>query len=130
MASSSGVSSSLIPEVLNRNNYKTWRSRIETYLLAEDLLEVVEATREPAANLEDDEPEYKAWKRKNAKALYAIQNSCGQEMFQFISEIKMAKFAWETLEKVSILRVEIKCTNGLMSIANLLTLSIPIQIGN
>ncbi|KAL6179422.1 hypothetical protein ACLB2K_050937 [Fragaria x ananassa] len=108
MASTSGVSSSVIPEVLNRNNYKTWRSRIETYLLAEDLWEVVEATREPAGNLEDDEPEYKAWKRKNAKALYAIQNSCGQEMFQFISETKTAKFAWETLEKVSILggRVE------------------------
>ncbi|KAL6179427.1 hypothetical protein ACLB2K_050942 [Fragaria x ananassa] len=99
MASTSGVSSSVIPEVLNRNNYKTWRSRIETYLLAEDLWEVVEATREP---------KYKAWKRKNAKALYAIQNSCGQEMFQFISETKTAKFAWETLEKVSILggRVE------------------------
>ncbi|KAL6184697.1 hypothetical protein ACLB2K_046097 [Fragaria x ananassa] len=104
MASTSGVSCSLIPEVLNRNNYKTWRSRIETYLLAEDLWDVIEAIRETAANLEDDEPEYKAWKRKNAKALYAIQNSCGPEMFQFVTETKMAKFAWETLEKASIQR--------------------------
>ncbi|XP_062028348.1 uncharacterized protein LOC133744224 [Rosa rugosa] len=99
MASTTGVSGALILEVLNRNNYKKWRLRVETYLLAEDLWEVVETIREPAANLEDDESEYKAWKRKNAKALYAIQNSCGPEMFHFISETKMAKSAWETLEK-------------------------------
>lgn len=77
---------------------------MKTYLLVEDLWEAVEAIREPAAKPEDDELEYKAWKKKNVKALYAIQNSCGPEMFHFISETETAKTAWETLEKVSILR--------------------------
>ncbi|KAM5575594.1 hypothetical protein ABKV19_014512, partial [Rosa sericea] len=100
MASSAGVSSSLIVEVLNRNNFKKWRLRVKTYLLAEDLWEIVEAVTEPA-KLEDDEVEYKSWRKKNAKALCAIQNSCGLEMFNFISEIETAKNAWEALEKVS-----------------------------
>ncbi|KAL6221266.1 hypothetical protein ACLB2K_009017 [Fragaria x ananassa] len=104
MASLSGVSNSPILEVLNRNNYKSWRLRMKTYLLVEDLWEAVEAIREPAAKPEDDELEHKAWKKKNVKALYAIQNSCGPEMFHFISETETAKTAWETLEKVSILR--------------------------
>lgn len=70
---------------------------MKTYLLSEDLWEVVEAIKEiPAATLED---EYKAWKRKNAKALYAIQNSCGPEMFSFICEIETAKSAWKALEQ-------------------------------
>ncbi|KAM5575565.1 hypothetical protein ABKV19_014494 [Rosa sericea] len=101
MACSPVVSNPHILEVLDRNNYKHWRSRMKTYLLSEDLWEVVE---EPtAAKLEDhDEAEYsKAWAQKNAKALYAIQNSCGRETFSFISEIETAKTAWETLERVS-----------------------------
>ncbi|XP_061988922.1 uncharacterized protein LOC133707372 isoform X2 [Rosa rugosa] len=100
MASTVGVSSSLILEVLNRNNYEKWRLRVKTYLLAEDLWEVVEAITEPA-NLEDDGAEYKSWRKKNAKALYVIQNSCGPEMFNFISQTEMAKSAWEALEKIS-----------------------------
>ncbi|KAK9930454.1 hypothetical protein M0R45_027491 [Rubus argutus] len=98
MASTPVGSNALIPEVLNRNNYKDWRRRLKTYLLARDLLEVVEGIKEPA-KLEDDEGEYKAWTKKNAEALYVIQNSCGQEMFSFIGEIETAKTAWKALEQ-------------------------------
>ncbi|XP_024175132.1 uncharacterized protein LOC112180795 [Rosa chinensis] len=89
-------SNALILEVLDRSNYKYWRSRLETYLLAEDLWEVVEAI---PPKLKDNPAEYKNWTKKNAKALYAIQNSCGRELFSFISEIKTAKCAWEVLEQ-------------------------------
>ena len=74
---------------------------MKAYLLSEDLWEVVKPIREPAAKLEDDEAEYKAWTKKNAKALYAIQNSCGREMFYLISETETAKGAWEALENFS-----------------------------
>ncbi|KAK9930435.1 hypothetical protein M0R45_027472 [Rubus argutus] len=98
MASTPVGSNALILEVLNRHNYKNWRSRVKTYLLAEDLWEVIiQAMTEPAKH--DDE--YKAWAKKNAKALYAIQNSCGPEMFPFIRETETAKSAWEALERVS-----------------------------
>lgn len=98
MASTPVGSNALILEVLNRNNYKDWRPRLKTYLLAKDLWEVVEGIKEPA-KLEDDEAEYKAWTKKNAEALYVIQNSCGQEMFSFIREIETAKTAWKALEQ-------------------------------
>ena len=68
--------------------------------MVEDLWEVVGANREPA---DDDELEYKAWEKKNVKALYAIQNSCGPEMYHLISESETAKGAWEVLENVSTL---------------------------
>lgn len=100
-ASSPVISNALIREDLNSNNYKYWRSRMKAYLLSEDLWEVVKPIREPAAKLEDDEAEYKAWTTKNAKALYAIQNSCGREMFYLISETETAKGAWEALENFS-----------------------------
>ena len=82
---------------------------METYLLVEDQIEVIEET-EPA-KLEDNnsvfflhekegiDSKYKAWRKKNVKALYAIQKKCGPEMFCYIREIKTAKGAWETLEK-------------------------------
>ncbi|KAM5575619.1 hypothetical protein ABKV19_014531 [Rosa sericea] len=98
MASTPVGSNALILEVLDRSNYEDWRSRLKTYLLAEDLWEAVEAIVKPP-KLEDDQTDYKAWTKKNAKALYAIQNTCGRELFSFIREIETAKSAWEALEQ-------------------------------
>ncbi|XP_040369448.1 uncharacterized protein LOC112189352 isoform X2 [Rosa chinensis] len=82
-----------VPEVLNRFNYEDWSLRVETYLLAEDLWDVVEASNEPA----NDEREYKIWRKKNAKALLAIQISCGSDTFSFIRNTRTAKVAWDAL---------------------------------
>ncbi|XP_040367106.1 uncharacterized protein LOC112175836 isoform X2 [Rosa chinensis] len=98
MASTPVGSNALILEVLDRSNYEHWRSRLKSYLLAEDLWEAVEAIVEPP-KLEDDQTDYKAWTKKNAKALYAIQNTCGRELFSFISKIETAKSAWDALEQ-------------------------------
>ncbi|XP_061988764.1 uncharacterized protein LOC133707230 [Rosa rugosa] len=98
MASTLVGSNALILEVLDRSNYKHWRSRLKTYLLVENLWEAVEAIVEPP-KIEDDQTNYEAWTKKNVKALYAIQNSCGRELFSFISEIETAKNAWEALEQ-------------------------------
>ncbi|KAL6184680.1 hypothetical protein ACLB2K_046080 [Fragaria x ananassa] len=85
--------------LINRNNYKKWRLQVKTYLLSEDLWDVVEANTEPP-KLEDDQAGYKAWTKKNAKALHTIQCSCEPEMFPFIRETESAKTAWEALEQV------------------------------
>ncbi|XP_062025828.1 uncharacterized protein LOC133742164 isoform X1 [Rosa rugosa] len=96
MASITVASNSIVLEVLNQHNYKEWSSRVETYLLAEDLWDVVNMKPpEP----EEREVEYKAWKTKNAKALHAIKISCGTQPFSFINETRTAKMAWEVLEK-------------------------------
>ncbi|KAL6135811.1 hypothetical protein ACLB2K_068036 [Fragaria x ananassa] len=85
---------SSILEVLNLYNYEDWSLRVETYLIAEGLWDVVEATAETPNN---GETEYREWRMKNAKALHTIQNSCRTDVFGFICDIRMAKDAWETL---------------------------------
>ncbi|CAB4304890.1 unnamed protein product [Prunus armeniaca] len=84
------------PPVLNQYNYEDWSFRIKLYLLAEDLWDVVEATTEPPKS-EDGEAEFKAWRKKDAKALILIQNYCGSANYSLILGTKTAKAAWDTL---------------------------------
>lgn len=96
MASATVASNAIVLEALNPHNYKDWSSRLETYLLSKDLWDIVKAEPPEAEN---GEAEYKAWRKKNAKALHAITISCGTEIFSFIRETSTAKKAWEILEK-------------------------------
>ncbi|XP_062029415.1 uncharacterized protein LOC133745368 isoform X2 [Rosa rugosa] len=101
MASTTTVTcNAIVPELLNPHNYKHWSSRVRTYLVAKDLWDVVKG-KHPTP---DAEVENKAWMKKNAEALHAINISCGTEMFSLISEIDTAMEAWEVLEKVFKLR--------------------------
>ncbi|KAL6216511.1 hypothetical protein ACLB2K_009734 [Fragaria x ananassa] len=94
-----------IPEFLSHTNHKQWSLRVKTYLLSEDLWEVVEpATEIPKleeadGEQEDDGAKNKVWATKNAKALHIIHNSCGSDMFSVISEISNAQTAWAALEQ-------------------------------
>ncbi|XP_004301352.1 PREDICTED: uncharacterized protein LOC101304778 [Fragaria vesca subsp. vesca] len=103
MAISTAVASNtIVLEVLHnldQHNYQDWSSRVETFLSAEDLWDVVKA--EPSAEPKDGEPddEYKAWMKKNAKALHAIKVSCGTQVFSIIREARTAKVAWDNLEQ-------------------------------
>ncbi|KAL6136257.1 hypothetical protein ACLB2K_061556 [Fragaria x ananassa] len=87
---------SSILEVLNLYNYEDWSLRVETYLIAEGLWVVVEATAETPNN---GETKCREWRMKNAKALHAIQISCRTDVLGFIRGIRLAKDAWETLAK-------------------------------
>nr|XP_011461597.1 PREDICTED: uncharacterized protein LOC101300036 [Fragaria vesca subsp. vesca]XP_011461598.1 PREDICTED: uncharacterized protein LOC101300036 [Fragaria vesca subsp. vesca] len=91
-------SANTILEVLNLYNYEDWSRRVRIYLKAEGLWEVVKATAE-TPNKEDTD-EYRGWKKKNAKAHHAIQNSCGTDVFGFIRDSRTAKDAWATLAKM------------------------------
>lgn len=94
------MASAIVPEVLNQHNYNDWSSRLQTYLLAEDLWNVVKEN-EPHSESEKGKAvmsDKAAWGTKNAKALHAIKISCGTEMFSFIRQEHKAKKAWEILE--------------------------------
>ncbi|PQM36298.1 uncharacterized protein Pyn_13231 [Prunus yedoensis var. nudiflora] len=96
MAATTVTSAIPNPPVLNQNNYEDWSFRVKLYLLAEDLWDVVEATTEPPKP-EDGEAEFKAWRKKDAKALILIQNYCGSDNYSLIWGTKTAKVAWDTL---------------------------------
>ncbi|RXH89809.1 hypothetical protein DVH24_032166 [Malus domestica] len=83
-------------KVLSHDNYEDWSFRFKTYLLAEDLWEVVGGTSEPPRP-EDGEAEFMVWRKNNAKVLHAIQSCCGDDIYFFIRGISTAKVAWDTL---------------------------------
>ena len=93
------ASSATVSEVLNVDNYLVWSVQVRTYLIAQDLWDIVEATDE-CPKPEDDEAAFKAWSKKNALALHVIQISCPQRICHVISLITSAKIAWETLELI------------------------------
>jgi hypothetical protein len=66
--------------------------------MAHDLWEIIEATTEPPEQ-EDDEDDFKDWRKKNFMALHVIQISCGPEIGFEIIGITSAKTAWDTLAK-------------------------------
>ena len=91
--------SAAVTEVLDIDNYFVWSVQVRTYLIAQDLWSIVEATEEPCKQ-ENDEAASKAWTKKNAMALHVIQISCKPHICFAIGLITSAKIAWETLEAI------------------------------
>ncbi|KAB1202911.1 hypothetical protein CJ030_MR8G002094 [Morella rubra] len=83
-------------EVLDKCNYLDWRAQMKTYLIAQDLWEVVEGIQE-TPDQETNDFAFKAWSKKNSMALHVIQISCGPNSFSTIREISLAKIVWNTL---------------------------------
>ncbi|KAF5465278.1 hypothetical protein F2P56_015298 [Juglans regia] len=99
MATSMLSTSTIVLEVLRNDNYKNWSACIKNYLLAHDLWDIFETTTKPP-KAEDDILEFKAWRKKNAAALHAIQISCGVEIQSQINDISSAKTVWDMLPKL------------------------------
>lgn len=85
-------------ELLNRSNYKVWRTCMESYLVGEDLWDVVdgEQVRNPEASAENSEA-LKKWKQLNAKAEFALKRSISSCLFDGIEECKSAHEIWRAL---------------------------------
>ncbi|GAV76508.1 Ank_2 domain-containing protein/DUF4219 domain-containing protein, partial [Cephalotus follicularis] len=81
-----------------RDNYKNWSVCMKNYLLAQDLWDIIEASSERKA--EDSEADIRNWRKKNAAALLAMQNSCEPNLISEIGEITSAKDAWNALAKI------------------------------
>ena len=93
------ASSAAVSEVLNVDNYLVWSVQVRTYLIAQDLWDIVQATKK-RPKLKNDKAAFKAWSKKNAMTLHVIQISCVQQICHVISLITSAKIAWETLEEI------------------------------
>ncbi|KAK4593430.1 hypothetical protein RGQ29_017512 [Quercus rubra] len=87
--------SAAVLEVLKQDNYLDWSVRVKTYLMAQDLWDVVESRSEPPA--QENATVFKAWSKTNAMALHVIQMLCGPDTFSDIREISSARIAWDTL---------------------------------
>ncbi|KAL5567493.1 hypothetical protein UlMin_024068, partial [Ulmus minor] len=93
MANNNIVPTAIVRELLDNENYEDWRVQVETYLVAQDLWDVVEASIPSEAKTEAG----KAWYKRDAAALHAIQISCSSDTFNLIRKIRRAKEAWNTL---------------------------------
>ncbi|KAL5568418.1 hypothetical protein UlMin_024993, partial [Ulmus minor] len=93
MANNNIVSTAIVRELLDKNNYDDWSVQVKTYLKAQDLWDVVEAPIPSETIIEAD----KDWNKRNAAALHAIQISCSSDTFIVIRRIDWAKEAWDTL---------------------------------
>ncbi|CAL8118538.1 unnamed protein product [Prunus armeniaca] len=82
-----------VVELLDSSNYVDWSVWVKTYLLAQDLWDVVEQDEEK----EEADDKFKAWREKNATALHTFQISCGREASSLIRNTSSAKRAWDTL---------------------------------
>ena len=92
------ASSATVSELFNGANYVVWSVQVKTYLIAQDLWDIVEGIDvllEPR-----NEAALKVRTRKNAMALHVIQTSCEPRICLLISQINKAELAWDTLTAI------------------------------
>ncbi|XP_020080774.1 uncharacterized protein LOC109704448 [Ananas comosus] len=86
-------------EILNQSNYKVWKSCLESYLIGEDLWDVVGGgfRRAPTDTPENREA-LKRWRTLNAKAEFVLKRSISHDLFEHIIGCKSVREIWETLD--------------------------------
>ena len=87
--------SAAVLEVLKQDNYLDWSVRVKTYLMAQDLWDIVESRSSSPTS--ENVAALKVWSKTNAMALHVIHISCGPDTFSDIRDITSARIAWETL---------------------------------
>lgn len=91
MAVASIISSGSGFEVLTEDNYERWSVLMRNYLIGEGLWNNIISV-DDIIDVDDEN-----WRRRNAKALYAIQLWCGPDYFKRISKMEHARDAWTRL---------------------------------
>ena len=89
-------SSTIVLELLRKDNYENWSDWMKNYLLAQDLWDIVQATTKPPEQ-RNDVVGFKAWTKNNAAVLHAILISCEVDILPEIREITSAKIVWDKL---------------------------------
>jgi hypothetical protein len=86
----------ILPEAqkLTGDNYQTWKSRCKLLLMKENTWQYVDptGTNPPVAGEADD------IKQARIKALYSINMSCREDIFNSLSEVSYPRVAWNTLK--------------------------------
>ena len=97
----------IVSDRLKRNvNYELWSIQVKTYLVGQDLWDVVQLDEHSR------EVEISPWRQKNASALHAIQVSCESDALSVIKDITSAKIAWNNLALVFRVKRQIKEDSG------------------
>ena len=95
----SNQSSGLGIDLLNQSNFKVWKSCMESYLLGEDLREVVGGDEiATPTNTQEIPDALKKWKVRNAKAEFTLKKSISRELFEHITDHKSTNAIWTTLD--------------------------------
>ncbi|CAI0626397.1 unnamed protein product, partial [Linum tenue] len=122
MATHSITPSRDVLESVGEKNYDNWSACLKSYLLSQDLWDLVESPDQistiPQANAAAEDSDEiaasdtvpgvstaaagstissPAWRRRNAAALHAIQISLGSDILHEIREVSSAKEAWAAL---------------------------------
>ncbi|KAL3717510.1 hypothetical protein ACJRO7_009012 [Eucalyptus globulus] len=81
-------------EKLNNFNYNNWSTRMQYYLLGQNLWDIVgESNTTPPTN----DSELRKWSIKSGKALYILAVTVDDELLQHIKSAKTPKEAWDNL---------------------------------
>ncbi|KAL9673586.1 hypothetical protein QQ045_029847 [Rhodiola kirilowii] len=86
--------------LVNQSIYKMWKSCMESYLVGEELWEVVGGAN---ARPEDGDPDVEdlwKWKTIDAKAEYVLKKSISPTLFEHIFRCTSANDIWETLNRL------------------------------
>ncbi|KAI4305468.1 hypothetical protein L6164_028833 [Bauhinia variegata] len=89
MAAATVAFNGVVVKKLRDRNYGNWSVLVKNYLMGQGLWDVVS---DFATKSEDED-----WKKKNVKALHAIQLSCGSRAFGLIHKCVTAQDAWNQL---------------------------------
>ncbi|XP_060190669.1 uncharacterized protein LOC132619940 [Lycium barbarum] len=96
-----GRANGLGMELLNQSNYKVWKTCLESYLVGEDLWEVVNGSNtNPPADAPENNDARKKWKQINAKAEFILKRSISPSLFDHIIRCKSAHEIWRTLDRL------------------------------
>ncbi|XP_017976287.1 PREDICTED: uncharacterized protein LOC18611805 [Theobroma cacao] len=85
----------IVNDKLTEENYENWKECLKSYLISQGLWGV--ASGDELEPPKTDECRYDCWVKKNAKALHAIQISCGAGTIARIGESESAKYEWDRL---------------------------------
>ncbi|KAG6511203.1 hypothetical protein ZIOFF_029259 [Zingiber officinale] len=88
-------------ELLNQSNYRIWKTCMESYLVGEDLWDVVSTNGVVApANIIENAEAFKKWKQQNAKAEFVLKRSISHGIFEHIIGCESAREIWQTLDRL------------------------------
>ncbi|KAG6492870.1 hypothetical protein ZIOFF_047838 [Zingiber officinale] len=88
-------------ELLNQSNYRIWKTCMESYLVGEDLWDVVSTNGVVApTNIIENAEAFKKWKQQNAKAEFVLKRSISHGIFEHIIGCESAREIWQTLDRL------------------------------
>ncbi|KAF3631452.1 Protein OSCA1 [Capsicum annuum] len=88
-------------KLLNQSNYKVWKTCMESYLVGEDLWNIVNRSNtSPPIDGPKNDGAYKKWKQTNAKAEFILKRTVSSRLFDHIIRCKLAHEKWRTFDQL------------------------------